>query len=50
MSDAPRPSELATPNFLVSVIRLAEAMIAFDAHFLLVSFPFGLAKPGIGWP
>ena len=50
VSNAPQPSEPTTPNFTVSVIRLVEVVIEFDTHFLLVFFPFRLAKPRIGRP
>ena len=49
-SNTPWPFELATPNFLFSIVRLVKAIIAFDDHVLLVFFPFGLTKPGIGRP
>ena len=50
VSNAPRPSEPATLNVSVSFIQLAEVVIAFEAHFLLVFFPFRLTKLRIGRP
>lgn len=50
MSDTLRLSELATPDFLISVVRLVEAMIAFETHFLQAFFPFRLAKLGTSRP
>ena len=47
-SNAPRPFELVTFDFSISTTRLIGVVIAFDAHFLLVFFPFRLAKLGIG--
>ena len=45
-----KPSELATLDFPISTARLARAMIAYVAHFLLTFFPFQLAKPKISQP
>ena len=50
VSDDPQPSKPVTLEFHVSTIRLAEAVTAFDAHFLLAFFPVLLAKPGNGQP
>ena len=50
MSNTPRPSELAGPNFPVLIVQLAKVVIALNAHFLLAFFPFRLAKLGIGRP
>ena len=47
-SNAPRPFELVTFDFSISTTRLIGVVTAFDAHFLLVFFPFRLAKLGIG--
>ena len=49
-SNAPWPFELANPDFLFSTVRLVKAITSFDDHVLLAFFPFGLAKPRIGWP
>ena len=47
-SNAPRPFELVTFDFSISTTRLIGVVTAFDTHFLLVFFPFRLAKLGIG--
>ena len=50
MSDVPRPFKPATLDFLISAVQLVEIVTAFDAHFLLAFFSFGLSKLGIGQP
>ena len=50
MSDVPRPFKPATLDFLISAVQLVEIVTAFDTHFLLAFFSFGLTKLGIGQP
>lgn len=40
VSNAPQPSELATPSSLASTVRHVETVIAYDARFLLTLFSF----------